>query len=736
MKIRHRIVLILVLGLAACIVLSVVFKLVVNNKRKNLLTKQYEDTRNISVPKALEINYADIKSHSYDYTAWDQMVNYIQTKDSTWAKEELDNSLYSYQINVIWVLDSNLKQIYYSTKNQEKDTVRLGFFNAALKEKLSQSYFQNFFIRSSGRLYELHIAPIQPTRDIKRESPPHGYLILGKSVDASYIAALHKIAPEISFTLKNDIAVRTPVFNIKNSDIKYDLSLNSITGETLGVIQIERNFSSLTEFNNSINYYLLCFISIVFLLCIGFYQLARRLIVKPIASISKAVHQKDGSYIIPLSKSKTEYGELCTQLINSFDYNEQLSHEIEIRKQSEEALQKTLGEKLIAEAGKAQAESSAKAKSQFLSTMSHEIRTPINGVIGIANLLMEEDLSYKQKEYVSTLNFSANHLLSLVSDILDFSKIEAGSLHFEKASFNLEKLCQSTFDLFRNKAEEKQIAYRFVPSSMKDHSLYGDSTRLSQVIANLLSNAIKFTEKGFVEFGYEVLVSNNHNSTICFKVTDSGIGIDPDKIHKVFESFAQADESVTRQYGGTGLGLTISKKIIELQGGSIKVDSMPGRGSVFTFTLTFDNHVYKNKEFYEQTVDNTARKELPGMKVLVAEDNPVNAMVLTRFLNKWKIESKVAVDGSQAITMIEEDQYDVVLMDLQMPNIDGVEATRIIRQSESEKTKDITIVAFTADALLETQRKLVEQGFDYCITKPFNPDQLFRYLKKQYLKAS
>jgi signal transduction histidine kinase/CheY-like chemotaxis protein len=477
-------------------------------------------------------------------------------------------------------------------------------------------------------------------------------------------------------------------------------------------------------------------IFVVALFCLGFFLLIRKIVIKPIAAISKALYKKDASGIAELTKSKTEFGLLSTLVIDSFSQNEILAKEVEIRKQSEQALKAALEEKETALNEKLIAEKAAVAKSQFLSAMSHEIRTPINGVIGIANLLMEEDLCETQKDYVTTLNFSAQHLLSLVSDILDFSKIEAGSVHFERTSFNLEKLCQHTFNLFSSKAQEKNLEYKFIPAAMDDYSLYGDATRLSQVITNLISNAIKFTEKGSVIFSYEIQNNNKDQSSIIFKVQDSGIGIAANKIDKIFESFEQADDSVTRKYGGTGLGLTISKKIVELQGGVMKVESIPGKGSAFIFSLTFDNHVYSDTSGYDKAVANTALKELPGMKILVAEDNAVNAMVLTRFLSKWKIESDVVNDGAKAVNMINKNDYDIILMDLQMPVMDGMEATKIIRQSTSEKVKSLNVVAFTADALVDTRNKLIEIGFDHYITKPFNPEQLFKYLEKHYKKAS
>jgi PAS domain S-box-containing protein len=373
------------------------------------------------------------------------------------------------------------------------------------------------------------------------------------------------------------------------------------------------------------------------------------------------------------------------------------------------------------------------AKSNFLSTMSHEIRTPINGVIGVANLLTEEDLTPVQKEYINTLNFSAQHLMAVVTDILDFSKIESGNISFEKTSFNLEQICHDSFKLFENKAKEKNIEYKFSPCITGTYSFYGDATRLSQVITNLLSNAVKFTKDGGVYFSYHIVTENNNTVTTAFVIKDTGIGISPAQQERIFESFLQADDSVTREYGGTGLGLTICKKLIELQKGTITVDSETGKGATFTVTLNFDKHVYDKKAIANVNKNNTGSETLKGMKILVAEDNNINAMVLTRFLQKWHIECPVAVNGKLAVDMAENENFDLILMDLQMPEMDGRTATEIIRSSSNPALRNIPIVALTADALIESHKALLKNGFNDAVTKPFSPDALFKVLKKYHI---
>ncbi|MBL7826778.1 MAG: tetratricopeptide repeat protein, partial [Saprospiraceae bacterium] len=287
------------------------------------------------------------------------------------------------------------------------------------------------------------------------------------------------------------------------------------------------------------------------------------------------------------------------------------------------------------------------AKSEFLSIMSHEIRTPINGVIGISNLLKQEKLTATQKEYVDTLNFSAMHLSTIVSDILDFSKIETGNLTLEKVPFQVKEVIENVFKLFENKAGEKGVHYKLLMDPASELTLKGDYFRLSQIISNLLSNAIKFTEQGAVTLSCRVREQKADLCYLQFTVTDTGIGIPEEQQTKVFDKFSQADVSINRKFGGTGLGLAISKKLTELMGGKITVASTSGNGSVFTVELPFERSEPITIVATEPTQQ--SQLALTGLRVLAAEDNQVNLLVLTRFLKNWGVEFTVAKDGAEAL---------------------------------------------------------------------------------------
>ncbi|MDX2072546.1 MAG: tetratricopeptide repeat protein [Haliscomenobacter sp.] len=369
------------------------------------------------------------------------------------------------------------------------------------------------------------------------------------------------------------------------------------------------------------------------------------------------------------------------------------------------------------------------AKSEFLASMSHEIRTPINGVIGIADLLMEEQLSPTQREYLDTLKFSAQHLSNIVSDILDFSKIESGKLVFERIPFDLSKVATHVFRLFENSANDKGITLTFVPDPRIKDLLIGDYFRLSQVLSNVLSNAIKFTDKGSVELAYTLLEETESSVRVKLTVKDTGVGISEEQLEQIFEDFTQADVSTSRKYGGTGLGLSISKKLVEQQGGTIYVESCLGQGSTFSVEMKYDKHERLPTAIVRE-VPSSQAMDLSGMTFLIAEDNDVNALVLTTILKKWGANYTLVQDGQKAIDCMKKDDFDAIIMDIQMPIMDGKEATQVIRQLPDDRKRNIPIIAFTAEASVEFHEEYLNNGFNDCVTKPFRPEQLYKILKK------
>ncbi|WP_258102543.1 ATP-binding protein [Marinoscillum sp. MHG1-6] len=373
---------------------------------------------------------------------------------------------------------------------------------------------------------------------------------------------------------------------------------------------------------------------------------------------------------------------------------------------------------------KHKAEKASQAKSEFLSTISHEIRTPLNAVVGLSHLLLTENPRDDQRDNLLSLKYSAEHLTALINDILDFNKLESGSVEFEEMSVNLRELGERIVNIYSPKAEENYLHLEFVCDDRINSSLLLDATRLSQILNNLIDNAIKFTREGSVVLRMIMVKQNNTSQKIRFEVSDTGIGIPSDKQAVIFERFTQASSSTTREFGGTGLGLSIIKKLLELQGSQIKLSSYPGEGSTFYFTLKFTIDDSRKLPADDEVVMDEA--QLQGRKVLLVEDNKINVVVASKFLTKWGIAVDHAENGEEGVEKASSTSYDLILMDLQMPVMDGYEASRLIR----EKDTSIPIIALTASALFRVQEGIFDAGMNDFVLKPFDPQELKRKLSK------
>jgi len=379
------------------------------------------------------------------------------------------------------------------------------------------------------------------------------------------------------------------------------------------------------------------------------------------------------------------------------------------------------------------AEKARMAQSEFLSLMSHEIRTPLNTVVSLTDLMLDDKLSDDQKENLSTVKFSAHHLLQLIDDILDFNKIEAGNLVFEKTESDIRSLVNGLVKTLKMKAEDKNLKLLVQIDDELPEIMRADALRLRQILLNMLSNAIKFTNEGYVSLKIESRPGRKKDEkNIYFKVKDSGIGIHADRLNAIFEKFTQAETSTSRKYGGSGLGLTICKRLVELQGGEIFAKSKPGEGSVFSFYLPME---IGEKKFPspESPKEKSTHKNLKGLKILLVEDDKMNQFVGKKVIEKkWHADLTIAETGEEALEYIHKTAYDLILMDLLLPGISGYEVTRKIRQGDAGNTNSpsVPVIAFTADAFAETRQKAYEAGVDDFVSKPFDYFKLFAKISR------
>jgi PAS domain S-box-containing protein len=371
------------------------------------------------------------------------------------------------------------------------------------------------------------------------------------------------------------------------------------------------------------------------------------------------------------------------------------------------------------------AEQSAKVKEQFLANMSHEIRTPMNSIIGFTELLMKSKLNSDQQDSVNAIRQAGDNLTVIINDILDFSKIEAGKLNIEHTLFSFPEVIKTVKSLFTQKAQQKNVKLIFNIDHKIPEVLVGDAVRLDQVLINLVSNAMKFTSKGWIEVSAELKSIAEKRCIIQFKVEDTGIGIPKDKLEMVFQSFTQASSDTTRKYGGTGLGLTIVDQLVKLMGGTLNLKSNEGTGTLFRFTLEFEKGSEEDIVLINKVITPDEDASLKGMKILLCEDNEMNQRLVDKIISKqWNANLDIAPNGKAGFELFKKNDYNIILMDVQMPEMDGFETTRRIRKYRDKEKAQVPIMAMTADALVEERKKCFEAGMNDYLSKPFKQGDL------------
>jgi len=411
-----------------------------------------------------------------------------------------------------------------------------------------------------------------------------------------------------------------------------------------------------------------------------------------------------------ISENKESFTEKDDNLLEIVD---QLTDEMNRRKAVEQQL-------LLA---KEEAEKASIAKSDFLSVISHEIRTPLNAVIGMGHLLHKNQPRPDQVENLNALRISADNLLVLINDILDFNKIEAGKLDLEAAPFSVKKLAKDIVRANTNGANERENGISLLIDDKIPDYLLGDSLRLGQVLNNLVANAVKFTQKGFISVRVDLAELNAKSAVIKFSVIDTGVGIAPENVRGIFLPFMQASTSITRKYGGTGLGLAITRKILQLLNSDIEVETKVGKGSKFFFSIELDIVVTNPENPYEFDIIDF---DLKQACILLAEDTMFNVFYATQLLESWNSQVEVAENGQIAVEMMKTGNYDLILMDLHMPVMDGYTAAIKIREFNTT----IPIVALTASVSGNVREKVMEAGMQDYVTKPLNPDEFYIKVRK------
>ena len=644
---------------------------------------------NNEVNSIFELNSKTHAAAIVDVTFWDEMVDYLSTKDNSWYEEYIESQFISYQVDFIGIYDLKNQRINQTISSKLKS---IGPIPDQVLTKLYKSKFIKFYSRLPQGIVEIFGATIHPSDDpFKNKSKPSGYFIMARLMDEKFVTNLEKITSSKISIVPNNLKDQKD-----KTEIVVNINLKDWKNETVGDIRFERAFH--LNFSNTKNILGIIIIATIVNLLIYLYYY-RKWVNKPLMLIKSILENKDEQAMTTLRKLRGDLGYIGALLEDNNNNRKQL----EIAKQK--------------------AEEGDKLKSSFLANLSHEIRTPMNAIMGFSDLLSETDLSEGDKiHYLKIIRESGKNLTSIIEDLLEMSKIDSKQITPNYKGVDLDQCILELHQSIKiTIAEENEIDFSIQESLEKpENKILTDETKLKQILTNLITNAVKFTKKGKVIVGYEIDKKNNN---IELWVQDTGLGIAEHNIKIIFDRFRRIEDDFSIKLSGLGLGLSITKAYVELLGGTIKVKSAIGVGSVFSFTIPLT--YAKPESLITEKISNN-KSTLPGNKtILVAEDNDFNFLLLEKVLKLKDYKVIRATNGKEAVDICtSNNDIDLVFMDLKMPVMDGFEALRAIKAFNQH----LPIVAYTAYSSAEDKEKISTAGFNGYVSKPINKKDLYELL--------
>ncbi len=631
---------------------------------------------------------------AWDYTYWDEFVSALKSRDTYWYEENISTIISSFHMDYAVVYDSDYKIAHEASSNSI--TIK-HFIPDSVFSEFKKNPKINFYIATSNGVLEICGASVHPSNDpTHKATEPSGYLLVGKLWDKVFIKELSDLSgTNISLLESDAVPVKTDKFNVSSTVI-----LNGWNGKPVGSIVFTREHEGLKLYKQSSTRMILLLLASIIVTWLLIRLALIRWVVRPLDLIKSIIATEELKHIKELQKAPGEF------------------------KQIAELLGRHLRQKEELIAAKDKAEESERLKSSFLTNISHEIRTPMNGIMGFAGLLKEPDLTGEQQQkYIKIIEESGNRMINIINDLVNISKIESGLLDLNITQFNLNELLDYIYAYFKPEVERKGVQLlldKKLPTN--EVTIKSDREKVYSIVTNLVKNASKFTNNGFIKFGFDKI-----DNELTFFVHDTGIGISSDKQKVIFNRFIQADTSLSKDYEGAGLGLTITKAYVEALGGKIWVKSEPDFGSSFYFTIPCESMPKCAPQANTTKTKESGLKPSNMLKVLIAEDDSSSDILLTQFLKEIDADILHAKNGIEAIEIFKSNpDIDIILMDIKMPKMDGFEATREIRSFN----EDVIIIAQTAYALSNDREEAIQAGCNDHISKPIIKKELFSILSK------
>lgn len=637
-----------------------------------------------------------LKQVAYDYTFWDDFVKHLTPHDSEWYLNNITTILKSFRVDYVAVYDTSFNLVHEAATTAIESR---SFISVETLQRLNEKRFLNFFQKTPEGLFEVSAASVHPETDPTHLlTRPNGYLVLCRNWNRDYLAGMSKQRGAEITLVSGDIAVTekeeytnfafVPLIDWKN--------------QVIAQISFERSSNLLVLYRRISMYMILTMLLAIIITWLILNFTIRKWVTRPLKLVTEILETEDTSLVNKLKQCPGEFKQIGTLFNDFVDQKKEL---------------------LLA---KEKAEESDMLKSAFLANMSHEIRTPMNGILGFVELLKEPKLSGAElKEYVGIIAESGKRMLNIINDIISISKVEAGHTELVFSETNINDQLRYIYTFFKPEAEVKELElYHKAGLTDSDALIRTDREKIYAVLTNLVKNAIKFTNRGFIELGYE-----KKEGFLEFFVRDTGVGIRPDQQQMIFERFRQASESLARHYEGAGLGLAISKAYVEMLGGTIRVESDLGKGSVFYFTIPYDPLTISGTIANVEEANKWENLNITGLKILIAEDDLVSDLFLRKLIHPFAKEVLKVSTGSDAVEAIRKNpDIDLILMDIQMPEMDGYEATRQIRTFN----RDVIIIAQTALGLKGEKEHALDAGCNDYLPKPISVSDFTALIRKYF----